>query len=721
MIKMNKALIVEIYIEHPIMQLNNTFSYFHQKREKIERGMRVKVDFNGQKIVGFVDSTFEVVDLEIYETELGYQLKQIEEVIDKEPIINDELYNLGLWMSRQTISPIISCFQSMLPSTLKPVSRAKKAVTENWVKINNYKVKETYGFKEDEMLLKDFKTKVTDYRYRKLKDIGDIEVVKKEKRAEVEKFRVYDAPYSLTKDQKKAIDSINASDNNTILLHGLTGSGKTEIYLQLAKQAILNNKQVLILVPEISLTSQMVDRFKSRFNSIAIYHSGISAQEKYQQYTLVKEGEVKIVVGTRSAIFMPFKDIGLIVLDEEHDSSYKQDSTPKYNTRDIAIKRSESHNCKLILGSATPTLESYARAIKDVYKLVTLDKRINQDLPKSYLVDMSKEIRKGNYIISAPLLKAIEERLEKKQQVILLLNRRGYTPIVKCSSCSYVVMCPHCDVALSYHKDDDKLVCHVCGHTQSNDVTCPKCANKMWRNYGVGTQRLMEEIQKHFPQARVVRMDADSTRKKDAHSKILTSFEKQKYDILVGTQMISKGLDFPNVTLVGIFNADGPLHRTDYRSVETTFDLIVQASGRSGRSKNPGEVYVQAYDINHYGIRLAVRQDYITFFNNEMSYRHAGKYPPYTFMAAVLFTGKDDENVKDKAFEASDYFRADSTVRVLGPSRLLKLKGEYRYRIIIKSRNKEELIDKLWLWYEAQSINKRQVSIQIDVDPYILD
>ena len=718
---MNETLIVNIYIEHPVMQLNTTFSYFHQDKRKIERGMRVKVDFNGQKIVGFVDSTFEVDDLEKYQIQLGYQLKPIEEVIDREPIINNELYDLGLWMSRQTISPIISCFQSMLPSTLKPVSSARKAVMESWVKIIDEEVKQTYGFEVDEILLKDFKEKVNDYRYRKLRNLGYIEVVRKEKRAEVEKFKVYDAPYNLTKQQKQAIETINNSENNIILLHGLTGSGKTEIYLQLAKQTCLQDRQVLVLVPEISLTSQMVNRFKARFNSVAIYHSGLSAQEKYQQYTLVKEGKVKIVVGTRSAIFMPFKDIGLIVLDEEHDSSYKQDSTPRYNTRDIAIKRSETHNCKLILGSATPTLESYARAIKDVYKLVTLDKRINQDLPKSYLVDMSKEIRKGNYIISSPLLKAIEERLEKKQQVILLLNRRGYTPIVKCSSCSYVVMCPHCDVALSYHKDDDKLVCHVCGYSQSNDLTCPKCANKMWRNYGVGTQRLTEEIQRYFPQARLVRMDADSTRKKDAHSKILTSFEKQKYDILIGTQMISKGLDFPNVTLVGIFNADGPLHRTDYRSVETTFNLIVQASGRSGRSDNPGEVYVQAYDINHYGIRLAVKQDYITFFNNEMSYRHAGKYPPYTFMAAIMFVGKNDETIKDKAFEASDYFRNDSSIRVLGPSRLLKIKGEYRYRIVIKSKDKKQLIEKLWLWYEAQAINKRQLSVQIDVDPYILD
>ncbi|HPW52851.1 MAG TPA: primosomal protein N' [Erysipelotrichaceae bacterium] len=718
---MNKVQIVNIYIEHPIMQLNTTFSYFYQEKRRIERGMRVKVDFNGQKIVGFVDSTFEVDNLQQHQRQLGYQLKPVEEVIDEEPIINDELYSLGLWMSRQTISPVISCFQSMLPSTLKPVSRARKAVLENWVIIKNSEVQQTYGFDKDEILLKHFKEKVSAYRYRKLKDCGHIEVVKKEKRAEAEKFKVFDAPYSLTKEQKQAVETINKSDNNVILLHGLTGSGKTEIYLQLARQALLDDRQVLILVPEISLTSQMVKRFRDRFNSIAIYHSGLSAQEKYQQYTLVREGQVKIVVGTRSAIFMPFKSIGLIVLDEEHDGSYKQDSTPKYNTRDIAIRRSETHNCKLILGSATPTLESYARAIKDVYRLVSLDKRINQDLPKSYLVDMSKEIRKGNYIISSALLKAIRERLEKKQQVILLLNRRGYTPIVKCSSCSHVVMCPHCDVALSYHKDDDRLVCHVCGHSQTNDLSCPKCGSKMWRNYGVGTQRLTEEIQKHFPQARIIRMDADSTRKKDAHIKILSSFENQKYDILIGTQMISKGLDFPNVTLVGIFNADGPLQRTDYRSVETTFDLIVQASGRSGRSVNPGEVYVQAYDISHYGIRLAVKQDYITFFNNEMSYRHAGKYPPYTFMAAISFAGKEEEAIKDRAFEASSYFRNDSDIRVLGPSRLLKIKGEYRYRIVIKSKDKQQLIEKLWNWYEGQSINKRQLSVQIDVDPYILD
>ncbi len=714
--------IVNVYIEHPVMQLNTTFSYYYSGDLSIDRGYRVKVDFNRQSIVGFVDSVIEVDDLPAYEEKLGYQLKEIKEIIDEEALLNEELYQLGLWMSRMTVCPIISCFTAMLPPSLKPTSSKKSVAMEKWAKVESEELVQQYSLPDKEMLLSEIKKYLSEYKLKKYRDQKQITVYEKQKSAKVEDLSIKEAPYPLSQQQLEAIDTIQKTEKSVCLLHGLTGSGKTEVYMQLAKNTILSGRQVLILVPEISLTPMMVKRFKDRFNNnIAVYHSGLNAQQKYEQYTLVKQNKVKIVVGTRSAVFMPFKDLGLIVLDEEHDHSYKQDSMPKYNTRDIAIKRSEIHHCKVILGSATPTLESYARAFKDVYQLVTLTKRIAKGLPKATVVDMNRESRRGNFIISSPLSEAIKERIDNHKQVILLLNRRGYTPMMKCSNCGEVIKCPHCDVALSYHKDVEKLVCHSCGFEQKVNDTCPSCGGRVFRSYGVGTQRLTEEVERICPKARVIRMDADVTKAKDAHQKILTAFEQHEYDVLVGTQMISKGLDFPDVTLVGIFNADGPLARSDYRSVETTFDLIVQASGRSGRSKDEGEVFIQAYDTDHYGIQLAARQDYIGFFNREMDYRHVAKYPPYTYLIAVAFHSKDEEFAKEQAFTAANYFRSDDTIKVLGPSQLIRRADEYRFRIILKGKNKEEMIDKLWSWYQSLEINRNKLSLLIDVDPYILD
>ncbi|MBO4218802.1 MAG: primosomal protein N' [Erysipelotrichaceae bacterium] len=712
--------VVSVYIEHPIMQLNSPFHYLLKGEDYLARGMRVRVDFNGRLLVGFVDDVQEVDDLEAYQRTLDYQLKEIQEIIDEQPLLNEELYQLGLWMSHQTVSPAISCFQAMLPAALKPASSHKPAARQRWVVIDDEQLKEEFGSKE--MLLSEFLKQCTAYRYTKYRKSSLLHTEDRQKQADSGCLQIAETPYRLTDKQQKALLDIETSEKRVILLHGLTGSGKTEIYMQLAQKALEQGRQVLILVPEISLTSMMIERFRKRFgDSIAVYHSGLNNTEKYQQYQLVRNNQARLVVGTRSAVFMPFADLGLIVLDEEHDNSYKQDSTPRYHTRDIAIRRAQYHGCKVILGSATPALESYARAVKGVYQLITLDERIFQKLPVSHLVDMNREVRRGNFIISQPLTEAIGQRLEKNQQVILLLNRRGYTPVMKCASCGEVLTCPHCDVTLSYHKDENRLVCHCCGYTQDADVACPSCGARKWRNYGIGTQRLAEEVSRLYPDARIVRMDADSTAQKDSHRNILEAFRRHEYDVLVGTQMIAKGLDFPEVTLVGIFNADGPLNRTDYRSVEMTFDLIVQASGRSGRSENEGEVYVQAYDINHYGIRLAVRQNYIAFFNNEMQYRHSGYYPPYSYMIALMFAGKDPELLEEASYKAAEQFRLDEKIRTLGPSRLLKRKDEYRYRLILKGSDRDYLLEQLWKWYDQQNYSRHQVAIQVDVDPCILD
>ncbi len=721
--------IVNVWLEHPVMNLNRTFSYYCNDELSVERGMRVQVPLLSQTVVGIVDSVFSVdASAEEYSEKEGYEVKELIEVLDEEPVLNDELYELGLWMSHQTVSPVISCFQSMLPNKIKPKSNRKAASLEYYVRLLDGSLATTDKEKKavellakGEMARTQFNKLVPNYIPR-LISRGIAEVYSREREAEYEELDIREADYPLTEQQKQAIDRINSSDKRVILLHGLTGSGKTEVYMQLAAQKCRENRQVLILVPEISLTPQMVKRMTDRFgNNIAIYHSKLNDQQRYEQYQLVRNHKVRIVVGTRSAVFMPFDDLGLIVLDEEHDHSYKQDTSPKYHCRDVAIHRAEHHGCKVILGSATPTLESYARTIRNVYELVELKNRIHQDLPQSHLVDMQKEIRKGNIIISSQLEKAIGERLAKKQQSILLLNRRGYTTIMKCRQCGEVVQCPNCDIAMSYHKDSNKLMCHTCGYEMSTDIACPKCGERNWNHYGLGTQRLYEAVQEKFPEARILRMDADTTRNKDGHQKILEAFGRGEADILLGTQMIAKGLDYPNVTLVGIFNADALLGRTDYRSVEGTFDLIVQASGRSGRGQDTGEVYVQAYDCRHYGIRLAVRQDYISFFNEEMNYRHIGNYPPYCYMAAISFLSRNEDMAVDNSWKCGEYFRQFEDIRTLGPSQLPRMVSEYRQRVVLKASDRQALIDKIWEWYAGQNFNKNQLKIQIDIDPYVLD
>ena len=721
--------VVNVWIEHPVMDLNRTFTYALKEGMNASRGVRVTVPLSGQFVTGFVDSVEENnLSLEEYSEKAGYEIRYVDKVIDEEPILNDELYELGLWMGHETVSPNIACFQSMLPSKMKPRSNGTASVQEYYVRLldetkaTSEKQKAAVEILKNGDVLRSELNKAFTGITAILEKKGIAEVYSKEKEAGYSELDIREADYELTEQQKAAIRKINESDKDVILLHGLTGSGKTEVYMQLAAQKCREGRQVLILVPEISLTPQMVSRMVNRFgHSIAIYHSKLNDQQRYEQYQLVRNHQVSIVVGTRSAVFMPFDNLGLIVLDEEHDHSYKQDSSPRYHCRDVAIHRAQQHHCKVVLGSATPTLESYARAIKNVYELVELKNRIHQNLPSSHLVDMQSEMRKGNYIISSVLEKEIRKRLDNHQQSILLLNRRGYTTIMKCRKCGKVIQCPHCDIAMSYHKDENKLKCHTCGTEMSADMVCPDCGSNNWLHQGLGTQRLYETIQEKFPEARILRMDADTIRKKNGHQEILEAFEKGEADILLGTQMIAKGLDYPNVTLVGIFNADALLGRTDYRSVEVTFDLIVQASGRSGRGHSAGEVYIQAYDTHHYGIRLAARQDYKSFFQYEMEYRHVGDYPPYKYLAAISFNSKNEEKAKTMAWQRADEFRKNEHFKTLGPSQLARSFDEYKYRIVLKGANRDQLIEAVWNWYDSIRFNKQQVKIQIDIDPYVLD
>ncbi|MPM56109.1 Primosomal protein N' [bioreactor metagenome] len=631
-------------------------------------------------------------------------------------------------MAQATISPRIACYQAMLPNKLSPKSNNQRIKMLEYVRFQNTLLKLTgkqqaalKALENDkELLCADWRKLFGPSVTKTLIDKGCVLLYQREARYQAETVKPLQTPLKLTVYQQAAFDEIVTTDDPVYLLHGATGSGKTEIYLQLAQQKVAAGEQVLIMVPEISLTPQMVERVKQRFGDrVAIYHSALNDQQKYEQFMRVYDQEVAVVVGTRSAAFMPFKKLGLIVLDEEHDHSYKQESTPCYHCRDIVLRRGAYHHCKVILGSATPALESYARAQKKVYHLISLPQRINdQPLPVCRVVDVRSMLRKGlSGIITLPLEEAIKARLLKKEQIIILLNRRGYTPLQQCVECSSVIMCPDCDIAMNYHKDKNLLVCHTCGRMMALPKTCPVCHGQHWTHSGFGTQKLEEEMVRLFPQAKILRMDADTVRRKNGHQRILERFGSHEADILVGTQMIAKGLDYPSVTLVGVINADAALAHSDFRSVETTFDLIVQASGRSGRGLAAGEVIIQAYDVQHYVIQTASRHDYQKFYAYEMQYRHAGNYPPYTYLISIVFTHTRLETMQSSVQQLAEDLRLQPEYKVLGPSELYRTFNKCRLRIILKGKNLEAMIAAVTnQLHDFQKANGA-VSILVDVNP----
>ena len=435
-------------------------------------------------------------------------------------------------------------------------------------------------------------------------------------------------PLQLTEEQSVAIkpilQTIEEKRHDVFLLYGITGSGKTEVYMQSIQKVLEEGREGIVLVPEISLTPQMVNRFKGRFgDEVAVLHSGLSIGEKYDEWRKIQRKEVRVAVGARSAIFAPFGNLGIIIIDEEHETSYKQEDNPRYHARDVAIERARTHNCSVILGSATPSLETFARAKKGVYQLLTLSKRMNdQSLPTVDIVDMREELREGNRtMFSRVLYDKLQDRLMKKEQTVLFLNKRGHSSFVMCRDCGYVIQCPNCDISLTYHRYQQQMKCHYCGYEAVVPTICPECTSEHIRYFGTGTQKVEEELGKIFPEARVIRMDVDTTSRKGSHEKLLTAFEEGKADILLGTQMIAKGLDFPNITLVGVLSADTMLHLPDFRSSEKTFQLLTQVSGRAGRHELAGEVVIQTYSPEHYSIELASQQDFDQFYQKEMMIR----------------------------------------------------------------------------------------------------
>jgi len=722
----------EVLIEYPTKKIDKYFTYKVPDNliNKLKKGMKVKIPFGNKIINGFVMKVLDTFNSE-------YELKEIVDIVDSELILNEELMELGIFIQINTLCPLISAYQTMLPSSLKikdnntdynfyktylELNKSEDDIKEY---LNNYKKIN----KQSELLsiLIDKKRVVKkDYSSAVVKALKDKELIKevKEQEYRINKNKNSNInKHTLNEEQQKAFDIIsNSLDNTTFLLEGVTGSGKTEVYLNLINNCIKNDKTAIILVPEITLTMQIVDRFYEWFgDKVAIFHSALSNGEKYDEYLKIIRGEVSVVVGTRSAIFTPLKNIGIIIIDEEHSDTYKQDNTPRYNAIDIAKERSKYHKCPLVLGSATPTLESRARALKGVYKHIFLNKRAGLGtLPNVEIVDMVEEVKKRNFVFSEVLLNKIRETINKDEQVIILLNRRGYSTTINCSNCGFTYKCPNCDITLTYHKSTNNLRCHYCGYMTKKEDECPNCKEDGLNYLGLGTEKVETELNKLIPEAKIIRMDQDTTSKKGSHEKIINDFRSKKYNILLGTQMISKGLDFAHVTLVGIINADSSLNIPDFRSNEKTFALLYQASGRAGRSNLAGNVIIQTYNPDNYVLNCVKNNNFNDFYNYEMNIRKILKYPPYYYLVSLKVVSDDYNVALENATKVCDYLKKniDSTSTVLGPTtaNLFKFNNTYRFQIVIKYRFDDKLMDVL-KYLDNIFINNSKVNLEIDINP----
>jgi primosomal protein N' (replication factor Y) len=633
-------------------------TYMVPKGMILSPGVRVRVELRNKDTVGIVRMLHE-------KTDCSYT-KPVKEILDSVPVINDDLFETAEWIARYYLCSIGEALWTVIP---KGVKRREISVD----------------------------------RGAPAPQGDEIELTP-------EQVRVY----------RTLLDAQKADRGGQFLLYGVTGSGKTEIYLRIIHDVLGQGRGAILLVPEISLTPQTVRYFSRRAgDELAILHSRLTKAEKINEWHRILSGERRIVIGARSAIFAPLKNIGIIIIDEEHENSYKSDETPRYNAKSVAFYRARRHNASLVLGSATPSVESYYHAKMQRLHLLHLSKRVlNQKMPKTSISDLRKV--KGSVFVSRPLLSAIEQRLRREEQVILFLNRRGFSPHVFCQGCGYVFRCTQCDITLTYHRKDGNLSCHYCGYTENPPEVCPNCGLETISFSGFGTEKIERVLNDQYPAAVIVRMDTDTVKKRNSISQILNAFSLRKIDILVGTQIVSKGLHFPNVTLVGVLNADIPLNFPDFRSAERTFNLITQVSGRAGRGEKGGEVIIQTYNPAHYAIQTAKNQDYEEFFTREIKVRQALVYPPFCRIVRLVFRGPDPDELMASGRKAVAFIRenADDTLSLLGPSHcpIAKIKNNYRVHVIMKVRETATVKQVLSRLQEMMR-GEGDYYMEVDVDP----
>ena len=668
------------------------------------------------------------------------KIKEIASIEEKDLSFSDSRIRLAAWIKKNYGSTFSAALKTVLPVKRKVNTPVKKAIVRL---VSEDKIKEEIAAIEnsnkvarlrlldalsrDDIIPREIavnKLHISEPTIKKLCEDGIIKVAEVAEKAEE---RVLSDPPVLSIEQNAIADAVKKDFDEghpgKYLIHGITGSGKTEVYMSIIGDVIKRGRQAIVLIPEIALTFQTLMRFYDRFgNRVLVMNSTLSDGEKYLCFEKAKNGEADIVIGPRSALFTPFKDLGVIVIDEEHEGTYKSETVPKYHARETAEELARMSGAALVLGSATPSVDAYYKAVKGDYVLFELNTRpTGNSLANVHIADLREELRKGNKtIISKALQSMIEDRLQKGEQTMLFINRRGLAGFVSCRACGFVVKCPHCDVSLSLHKNNT-LTCHYCGYTIPKMTVCPECGSKYISGFKAGTEQVEETVKKMYPEARVLRMDADTTRQKDSYEKILSSFLNKEADILIGTQMIVKGHDFKNVTLVGVLAADQTLFDADYKAAERTFDLITQAAGRAGRGDVPGDVVIQTYKPDHYAIVHAASQDYKAFYEEEIAYRDFLNYPPTGHMLSVLVTGKDEEETgkfTDQMCKAlKKYF--DSTVIGPAPAFISKLNDIYRFVFYIKNVDYDKLVEiKDYLEDNLSRIKKKNTLVFFDFDPY---
>lgn len=746
-------MVAEIILNSNAKELNRVFDYNIPDNfaYKAKVGSRVFVQFGRRKeleegfIIGLKESS-------------EFKLKDIAKITNENGL-SEEKVELAKWMARRYFCNVSECIKLMLPpgTTTKIIGNRVKEKNENFVSILDEKVAENdieeNKFKSAKQirilkfLLDNGETNLADLLLFTDTTRDAVKALEKKNYVVIEQKQVERNPFihkvektskrlKFTEEQQNAYNEISSRmDENKYgeyLIYGVTGSGKTEIYLQLIEKALTNNKSSIMLVPEISLTPQTVDRFISRFGeeTIAVLHSKLSIGERFDQWNKIKNGQAKIIIGARSAIFAPVENLGIIIIDEEHDSSYKSEATPRYNAKDIARYLGKINNIPLVLGSATPDTSSLYKTIENESTLLRLNKRANDArLPEIEIVDLREELSKKNKsMISEKLQEVIKENLENKKQTILFLNRRGFSTFIMCRDCGYTAKCKNCNITLTYHKSTDKLKCHYCGYETKALTKCPECGSENIRYFGTGTQKLEAEINKLYPEARTIRMDVDTVSKKNSHEKILTDFKENKADILIGTQMVVKGHHFPNVTLVGVIAADGSLNMNDYRANEITFQILTQVAGRAGRGKDAGKVIVQTYNPDSFAIECVKSQNEEMFYNTEMRLRKQLKYPPFCDIIVIGVSSKEEQITAKVAQSLHKYLKDRVEKENIGimlykalPAPIDKIKNKYRWRILIKCKFGEDIIDLM-----NDTLNKAQTikyckngdaSISIDVNP----